>query len=83
MASSRSLYTLHLFPFIQYAAMFMFFLALLQEMEKTGDLEFGDPLSNFFKKIFSQGDEEQRRAMQKSFVVRMVVALQREGRKSD
>mmetsp|Transcript_5272 Transcript_5272/g.11551 ORF Transcript_5272/g.11551 Transcript_5272/m.11551 type:complete len:392 (+) Transcript_5272:110-1285(+) len=40
----------------------------LSELEKKGDLDFGDPLNNFFKKIFSQGDEDQRRAMMKSFV---------------
>eukprot|EP00798_Chlamydomonas_sp_ICE-L_P001463 gene1463-32840_t len=39
----------------------------LAEMEKKGDLDDGDPLNNFFKKIFGQGDEDQRRAMMKSF----------------
>lgn len=40
----------------------------MQELEKKGELEDGDPLNNFFKKIFSQGDDDQRRAMMKSFV---------------
>lgn len=40
----------------------------LDELDKKGDLEDGDPLNSFFKKIFSQGDEDQRRAMMKSFV---------------
>ena len=39
-----------------------------QEMEKKGELEDGDPLNGFFKKIFAQGDEDTRRAMMKSFV---------------
>ncbi|GAX78172.1 hypothetical protein CEUSTIGMA_g5614.t1 [Chlamydomonas eustigma] len=40
----------------------------ISEMEKKGELEDGDPLNGFFKKIFSQGDEDTRRAMMKSFV---------------
>lgn len=42
--------------------------AEIKSMESSGDLDHGDPLNNFFKKIFSQGDEDQRRAMMKSFV---------------
>ena len=38
-----------------------------QAQEEKGELEFGDPLNNFFKKIYGQGSEEQRRAMMKSF----------------
>lgn len=40
----------------------------VKEMEEKGELADGDPLNDFFKKIFSQGDEDQRRAMMKSFV---------------
>ncbi|KAG2453736.1 hypothetical protein HYH02_001947 [Chlamydomonas schloesseri] len=40
----------------------------LNELEQKGELDMGDPLNNFFKKIFSQGDEDTRRAMMKSFV---------------
>lgn len=40
----------------------------VKELEASGQLEDGDPLNNFFKKIFSQGDDDQRRAMMKSFV---------------
>jgi suppressor of G2 allele of SKP1 len=40
----------------------------VKEMESKGELEDGDPLNSFFKKIFSQGDEDTRRAMMKSFV---------------
>jgi len=40
----------------------------VKEMESKGELDDGDPLNNFFKKIFSQGDEDTRRAMMKSFV---------------
>ncbi|GFR43610.1 hypothetical protein Agub_g4707 [Astrephomene gubernaculifera] len=40
----------------------------LKELEQKGELDMGDPLNNFFKKIFSQGDEDTRRAMMKSFV---------------
>lgn len=40
----------------------------LKELETKGELDSGDPLNNFFKKIFSQGDEDTRRAMQKSFI---------------
>lgn len=40
----------------------------ISELEKKGELDDGDPLNNFFKKIFSQGDEDTRRAMMKSFV---------------
>ena len=39
-----------------------------QELEQKGELDMGDPLNNFFKKIFAQGDEDTRRAMMKSFV---------------
>eukprot|EP00199_Chlamydomonas_sp_CCMP681_P002071 CAMPEP_0119102810 /NCGR_PEP_ID=MMETSP1180-20130426/1428_1 /TAXON_ID=3052 ORGANISM="Chlamydomonas cf sp, Strain CCMP681" /NCGR_SAMPLE_ID=MMETSP1180 /ASSEMBLY_ACC=CAM_ASM_000741 /LENGTH=398 /DNA_ID=CAMNT_0007087163 /DNA_START=27 /DNA_END=1223 /DNA_ORIENTATION=+ len=42
--------------------------AEVKELESKGELEDGDPLNSFFKKIFSQGDEDQRRAMMKSFV---------------
>ncbi len=40
----------------------------LAELEKKGELDEGDPLNAFFKKIFSQGDDDQRRAMMKSYV---------------
>ncbi|PNW75124.1 hypothetical protein CHLRE_12g513600v5 [Chlamydomonas reinhardtii] len=40
----------------------------LNELEQKGELDMGDPLNNFFKKIFAQGDEDTRRAMMKSFV---------------
>ncbi|KXZ47405.1 hypothetical protein GPECTOR_35g843 [Gonium pectorale] len=42
--------------------------AELAELEQKGELDMGDPLNNFFKKIFAQGDEDTRRAMMKSFV---------------
>uniref|UniRef100_A0A7S0S318 Uncharacterized protein n=1 Tax=Chlamydomonas leiostraca TaxID=1034604 RepID=A0A7S0S318_9CHLO len=42
--------------------------AEVKELEQKGELEDGDPLNAFFKKIFAQGDEDQRRAMMKSFV---------------
>lgn len=40
----------------------------VKEMESKGELDEGDPLNSFFQKIFSQGDEDTRRAMMKSFV---------------
>uniref|UniRef100_A0A7S0VE09 Uncharacterized protein n=1 Tax=Polytomella parva TaxID=51329 RepID=A0A7S0VE09_9CHLO len=40
----------------------------LSELEEKGELDSGDPLNNFFKKIFKDGDETTRRAMMKSFV---------------
>jgi suppressor of G2 allele of SKP1 len=40
----------------------------IKDLESKGELDDGDPLGSFFKKIFSQGDEDQRRAMMKSFV---------------
>ncbi|KAI8467821.1 MAG: SGS domain-containing protein [Monoraphidium minutum] len=40
----------------------------VKEMESKGELDDGDPLNSFFSKIFSQGDEDTRRAMMKSFV---------------
>ena len=40
----------------------------VKELEAKGELDDGDPLNSFFKKIFAQGDEDTRRAMQKSFV---------------
>ncbi|KAG1678263.1 hypothetical protein FOA52_013884 [Chlamydomonas sp. UWO 241] len=40
----------------------------LNELESKGELDDGDPLNSFFKKIFSGGDEDTRRAMMKSFV---------------
>lgn len=40
----------------------------LAELESKGELDMGDPLNNFFKKIFASGDEDTRRAMMKSFV---------------
>ncbi|PNH05200.1 Protein SGT1 B [Tetrabaena socialis] len=42
--------------------------ARARELEQKGELDGGDPLNNFFKKIFSQGDEDTQRAMMKSFV---------------
>lgn len=39
----------------------------ITELEKKGELDDGDPLNNFFKKVFSGGDEDTRRAMMKSF----------------
>eukprot|EP00879_Flechtneria_rotunda_P009516 GHRR01009960.1.p1 GENE.GHRR01009960.1~~GHRR01009960.1.p1 ORF type:complete len:298 (+),score=146.14 GHRR01009960.1:507-1400(+) len=42
--------------------------AEVKQLEEKGELEDGDPLNNFFKKIFGQGDEDTRRAMMKSFV---------------
>ncbi|KAL6765659.1 SGS domain-containing protein [Haematococcus lacustris] len=42
--------------------------AEVKDLENKGELDDGDPLNSFFKKIFSQGDEDQRRAMMKSFV---------------
>eukprot|EP00882_Tetradesmus_deserticola_P025932 GHRQ01028522.1.p1 GENE.GHRQ01028522.1~~GHRQ01028522.1.p1 ORF type:complete len:128 (+),score=60.64 GHRQ01028522.1:335-718(+) len=42
--------------------------AEVKELEEKGELDDADPLGGFFKKIFSQGDEDTRRAMMKSFV---------------
>ncbi|MEW5312716.1 MAG: hypothetical protein WDW38_004329 [Sanguina aurantia] len=39
----------------------------IAELESKGELDEGDPLNNFFKKIFGNGDDDQRRAMMKSF----------------
>ena len=39
----------------------------ITELEKKGELDDGDPLNSFFKKIFAGGDEDTRRAMMKSF----------------
>jgi suppressor of G2 allele of SKP1 len=39
----------------------------ISELEKKGELDDGDPLNAFFKKIFAGGDEDTRRAMMKSF----------------
>lgn len=44
------------------------FACTFQELESKGELDMGDPLNNFFKKIFASGDEDTRRAMMKSFV---------------
>eukprot|EP00775_Hariotina_reticulata_P008293 gene8293-8479_t len=42
--------------------------AEVNTMEEKGELDDADPLGAFFKKIFSQGDDDTRRAMMKSFV---------------
>jgi suppressor of G2 allele of SKP1 len=42
--------------------------AQVKAMEEQGELDDGDQLSAFFKKIFAGGDDETRRAMVKSYV---------------
>lgn len=42
--------------------------AEVKAMEEQGELDDGDQLSAFFKKIFAGGDDETRRAMVKSYV---------------
>jgi suppressor of G2 allele of SKP1 len=42
--------------------------AEVKELEEKCELEDGDPLNNFFKKIYGGADEDTRRAMMKSFV---------------
>lgn len=36
--------------------------AEVKQLEEKGELEDGDPLNSFFKKIFAQGDEDTRRS---------------------